>query len=194
MSMVLSFRQRLADYGKRRTVDARGSTAGFSAVRPVGSLGGAAPRNTVATQISRRQAPIAAQRSPHVGGSVARAALPRDDAAGRMGDVDYYAILEVGPEAESDEIEDAYQRAVTRARRDEPGRARMLGEARAVLLDPSTRAEYDARCVGPAVIEETVAAIMEAYRSRVDVRRFVRARDFVLAALRAWQDARLPSS
>jgi DnaJ-class molecular chaperone len=112
-----------------------------------------------------------------------------------MSDVDYYAILGVGPEAESDEIEDAYQRAVTRVRRDEPGRARTLAEARAVLLDPTTRAEYDARCVGPAVIEETVAAIMEAHQRRVDVRRFVRARwDLFLAALRTRQGARPPSS
>ncbi|WP_146158029.1 hypothetical protein [Enhygromyxa salina] len=91
---------------------------------------------------------------------VASASLPRDDGGGGMSDVDYYAVLGVGPEAERDEIEDAYQRELLRA---EPGRAWVLEKARAVLIDPAARADYDARVVGSALIEETVTAILEAH-------------------------------
>ncbi|KIG12812.1 hypothetical protein DB30_01020 [Enhygromyxa salina] len=106
-----------------------------------------------------------------------------------MGDVDYYAILEVGPEAERGEIEDAYQRAVAGTRAAEPSRARMLDEARAVLLDPAARADYDARCVGSAVIEETVAAILQAHQPPVSARRLIRAEwSLALAALRLRED------
>ncbi|KIG11801.1 hypothetical protein DB30_02433 [Enhygromyxa salina] len=106
-----------------------------------------------------------------------------------MGDVDYYAVLGIGPEAGCGEIEDAYQRAVAETLGPDPSRARMLGKARAVLLDPATRADYDARCVGSAVIEETVAAILQAHQPRLSARRFIQAKwSLVLTALRLRED------
>jgi curved DNA-binding protein CbpA len=78
-----------------------------------------------------------------------------------LSDVDYYEILGVGPEAEREEIEQAYQRELSR----EPERARILAEARSVLVDSTARADYDARCVGEDLIDETVTAILKAYYS-----------------------------
>ncbi|PRQ06048.1 J domain-containing protein [Enhygromyxa salina] len=106
-----------------------------------------------------------------------------------MSDVDYYAILGVGPEAERDEIQDAYQREFLRV---EPGRARVLMEACAVLLDPAARAAYDARAVGSALIEETVTAILQTHLPRAEARRFIRAQRQLIAATRP--DAQTPSS
>lgn len=87
-----------------------------------------------------------------------------------MSDTNYYEVLGLGPEAESDEIERAYRRALAKLRQDEPGddgaRARLLGQARAVLVDVGARAEYDARCVGQELIDETVTAILETYRRK----------------------------
>jgi DnaJ-class molecular chaperone len=73
-------------------------------------------------------------------------------------DADYYEILGLGPEAETDEILRAYPRALADAHSD-PERARLVEEAFKVLLDPVSRAEYDARCVGRDLIDETAAAI-----------------------------------
>ncbi|KIG12245.1 hypothetical protein DB30_01771 [Enhygromyxa salina] len=107
-----------------------------------------------------------------------------------MSDLDYYAILGVGPEAERDEIEGAYQREVVGA---DYERARILEEARGVLLDPASRADYDARVVGSALIEETVTAILDAHLPRAEAR--LRAqRKLIAAASSTRPDARTPSS
>ena len=105
-----------------------------------------------------------------------------------MRDVDYYEILGVGPEAESDEIDQAYQRARIRQGElaSQAERARLLVEARAVLCDPSARAEYDAHRVGRELIDETVTAILAVLRSRLYARDYSRSQwELVLAALRA---------
>lgn len=108
----------------------------------------------------------------------------------QMSDVDYYEILGVGPEAEPDEIDQAYERELARIHQgelaSEPERARLLAEARVVLLDPTTRAEYDARCVGQGLIDETAAAILAAHQPRMSARDYFRAKwALVVAALRA---------
>jgi curved DNA-binding protein CbpA len=82
-----------------------------------------------------------------------------------MHDVDYYLLLGVGPEAEPEEIYEAYQRKIAEAGTDVE-RARLLVEARLVLLDPVGRAAYDSLCVGHDLIEETVAAIFMRLESR----------------------------
>ncbi|PRQ03190.1 J domain-containing protein [Enhygromyxa salina] len=80
-----------------------------------------------------------------------------------MRDPDYYEILGLGPEAETDEILRAFHRALEHDRSSgtgrTPARTRLIEEAFAVLIDPTKRAEYDARCVGEDLIDETAAAI-----------------------------------
>ncbi|KIG19383.1 hypothetical protein DB30_02664 [Enhygromyxa salina] len=107
-----------------------------------------------------------------------------------MSDLDYYAILGIGPKAERDEIHDAYQREFLRV---EPGRARVLVEAHAVLLDPAARADYDARIVGSALIEETVTAILDAHLPRAEARRLLRGQRKSIAPTTR-PDIRTPSS
>lgn len=75
-----------------------------------------------------------------------------------MRDADYYEILGLCPETEGDEIRQAYQRALAKPGNDAE-RTRLIKQAYAVLRDPVARAEYDARCVGYDLIDETVAAI-----------------------------------
>lgn len=86
-----------------------------------------------------------------------------------MGRVDYYAVLGVGPEAETEVIRQAYERAIAKARQAETVDTDLLSlieTAGAVLLNPITRAEYDARCVGHDVIEETTTAIVNRFARR----------------------------
>jgi curved DNA-binding protein CbpA len=83
-------------------------------------------------------------------------------------DADYYAILGVGPEAEIEEIELAYQRE--RAKPCDEERAVLLAEARSVLSDAESRAEYDARVVGQEIIDETADAILDAHLPRARLR------------------------
>ena len=88
-----------------------------------------------------------------------------------MRKADYYAILDVGPEAEPDAIRHAYRRAIAKGRQAETGwddtkRAWQVVTAGAVLLDPVARAAYDARCVGHDLIEETAAAIIHEFDRR----------------------------
>ncbi|WP_106090978.1 hypothetical protein [Enhygromyxa salina] len=61
-----------------------------------------------------------------------------------------------------------------------------------MLIDPAARADYDARVVGSALIEETVTAILEAHLPRAEARHLVRAQRKLIAATRP--DARTPSS
>ncbi|KIG13084.1 hypothetical protein DB30_00549 [Enhygromyxa salina] len=74
---------------------------------------------------------------------------------------DYYELLGVGPEADTDEVLRAYQRELANRDPDtpDPARARLVDAAFAVLSDPVARAEYDATCVGHDLIDETAAAI-----------------------------------
>lgn len=72
--------------------------------------------------------------------------------------IDYYAVMEVPPEATPDEIKKAYRRLARRYHPDVSKEAnaeeqfKALGEAYEVLKDPDKRAEYDRlRSMGPGV-------------------------------------------
>lgn len=76
-----------------------------------------------------------------------------------------YEILGVNSDASADEIRRAYKRQISEAHPDKPGgddeRARLLDEARQLLLDPCARAEYDAKLLGTDLFEEVVDALAE---------------------------------
>ena len=80
---------------------------------------------------------------------------------------DYYAILQISPTANPDEIKAAYSSLVQSARLyNKPPRHRLtwIREANFVLGDPARRAKYDFyRLSHPIEIAETTAALDELY-------------------------------
>lgn len=74
-----------------------------------------------------------------------------------MADTDYYDILGLGPEADEQDILEAYEQAREPIRKALPidvDQLRTVTEAYMVLSDPVARAEYDATCVGDALLDE----------------------------------------
>jgi hypothetical protein len=74
-----------------------------------------------------------------------------------MADTNYYDILGLGFEADEEDILEAYERArepIKQALPVDVDRLRTITEAYMVLSDPVARAEYDATCVGDALLDE----------------------------------------
>lgn len=95
------------------------------------------------------------------------------DESRAMTEPDYYEILQVPPTASADEVRQAYRRRIVAVHPDkpdvgDPDLARMLEEARAVLLDPVARARYDAKRAGGELLDEAMDALAEVGSRAVD--------------------------